>query len=72
MVKTPKADRSHFALRRMAGHAAMKAEDIAYWQSQPTHVRMQKVTELSISAYALKGIRNAPGLRSSLVRIKRA
>lgn len=66
-----KTNRPQFALRRMAGREAMKAEDIAYWQNQPTHVRMQAVTELSTAVYALKGIRNVPGLRSSLVRIKR-
>ena len=55
----------------MAGFDAMKTEDIAYWQGQPTHVRMQAVTDLTTAAYALKGVPIVSGLRSPLVRMKR-
>ena len=32
----------------------MKADEYRYWQSRPVHERMRAVTELTLSAYAMK------------------
>lgn len=34
----------------------MKAEEYRYWQSQPTHKRIDAVVELSSEAYGLKDL----------------
>lgn len=34
----------------------MKADEYAYWATQPTHVVMATVAEMTADAYAMKGI----------------
>ena len=34
----------------------MKASEYAYWATQPTHVVMATVAEMTADAYAMKGI----------------
>ena len=51
------------AMRRRTWHMtrhhdldAMKAAEYAFWATQPTHVKMDAVVELTEAAYAMKGI----------------
>jgi hypothetical protein len=43
-------------IRKYISHKAMKANEIRYWQSRAVHERMDAVSELTIAAYALKGM----------------
>lgn len=36
--------------------AEMKADEYRYWQSRPVHERMAAVSEITLAAYAMKGI----------------
>ena len=36
--------------------AEMKADEYRYWQSRPVHERMAAVSQITLAAYAMKGI----------------
>lgn len=61
-----------FTLTRFATKSAMKDEEYAYWQKQPTSACMQAVVELIDMTY---GLENEPEhvrrLQRTLVRIER-
>ena len=59
-----------YSIRRYTNLDQIKADEYAYWQSQPTHVRLAAAAELTAEAYAAKGI-HVSRLQRSLVRIKR-
>ncbi len=42
-------------IRVHASFAEMKADEYRYWQSRPVHERMAAVSELTLTAYSLKG-----------------
>jgi len=63
---------SRFAITRYNDLASMKADEYAYWQKQPVHVRMKAVSELTLEMYRLKGTAvDVSGLSKTLVRLER-
>ena len=64
--------RATWTIRRYTDLDSMKADEYAYWQSQPPHVRLAAAAELTAEAYAMKGVVHVPGLQRSLVRSQRA
>jgi hypothetical protein len=58
-------------LRIFTNRNDMKAEEYRYWQSRPVHERMSAVTEITLTAYGLKGSANVPGLRTAPVVLQR-
>jgi hypothetical protein len=62
--------RATYSIRRYNNFDQIKADEYAYWQSQPTHVRLAAAAELTAEAYAAKGI-HVSRLQRSLVRFKR-
>jgi hypothetical protein len=42
-------------IRKYTSLAAMKADEYRYWQSRPVHERMEAVSEITLSLYAMKG-----------------
>ena len=49
----------------------MKADEYAYWQSQPAHARLAAISELTTEQYAMKG-QHVRRLQRTLVRLKQA
>ena len=49
----------------------MKADEYAYWQSQPGHARIAAISELTTEQYAMKG-QHVRRLQRTLVRLKQA
>lgn len=62
--------RATFTIRRHTDFDQIKADEYAYWQSQPVHARLAAGAELAASAYAMKGI-HVSRLQRSLVRSQR-
>jgi hypothetical protein len=59
-------------IHKYASHQEMKADEYRYWQSRPVHERMDAVVEITLTAYALKGMaRDVPRLQGPLVRLQR-
>jgi len=59
-------------IRKYASHKEMKADEYRYWQSRPVHERMDAVSELTTTAYALKDMApDAPRLQGPVVRLPR-
>jgi len=59
-------------VRKYTSHKEMKADEYRYWQSRPVHERMDAVSELTIAAYALKGMApDVPRLQGPVVRLPR-
>ena len=59
-------------LPKYSSHKEMKADEYRYWQSRPVHERMAAVSEITLTAYALKGMApDAPRLQGPLVRLPR-
>ena len=59
-------------IRVYLSHEEMKADEYRYWQSRPVHERMDAVSELTQTLYALKGMApNVPRLQGPLVRLPR-
>jgi hypothetical protein len=48
--------RATWTIKRHTSFESMKADEYAYWQSVPTHVRMAAISELTTEQYAMKGI----------------
>ena len=49
----------------------IKADEYAFWQSQPGHVRIAAISELATEHYALKG-QHVRRLQRTLVRLQQA
>jgi hypothetical protein len=59
-------------LHKHTSHKEMKLDEYRYWQSRPVHERMDAVAELTLTAYALKGMAaDVPRLQGPLVRLPR-
>ena len=43
-------------LHKYTSHKEMKLDEYRYWQSRPVHERMEAVAEITLTAYALKGM----------------
>jgi hypothetical protein len=60
------------SIRTYSSHREMKADEYRYWQSRPVHERMDAVTELTISAYAMKEpVSDVRRLQRTLVLLQR-
>lgn len=44
-----------WTMTRHTDFAQIKADEYAYWQSQPSHVRIAAISELTTEQYAMKG-----------------
>ena len=50
----------------------MKADEYRYWQSRPVYERMSAVAEITLAAYAMKGMAaDVPRLQRTLVCLQR-
>jgi hypothetical protein len=60
-------------IRRVTNLQQQRAENFRYWQSIPPGARLAAVSEVSVDAYAFKGVRNVNGsrLQRTLVRVQR-
>jgi hypothetical protein len=59
-------------IHKYTSHKEMKADEYRYWQSRPVHERMDAVAEITLTAYALKGMApDVPRLQGPLVRLQR-
>jgi hypothetical protein len=58
-------------LRKLASFEEAKSEEYRYWQSRPVHERMSAVAEITLAAYALKGLTNVPRLQRTPVCLQR-
>ena len=59
-------------IRKYTSHREMKADEYRYWQSRPVWERMDAVAEITLTAYALKGMApDVPRLERTLVRLQR-
>ena len=59
-------------LHKYTSHKEMKSDEYRYWQSRPVHERMDAVAEITLTAYALKGMApDVPRLQGPLVRLQR-
>ncbi len=60
-------------IRKYTSYREMKADEYRYWQSRPVHERMDAVSEITIAAYALKGMApDVPRLQGPVVLLPRA
>jgi hypothetical protein len=60
-------------IRRFSSLAEMKAEELRDWQALSSRERIEAVSEITATAFALKGqTANVPRLQGSLVHLKRA
>jgi hypothetical protein len=56
-------------------HEEMKADEYRYWQSRPVWERMNAVEEITLAAYAMKGVElepDVPRLQRPFIRVQRA
>jgi hypothetical protein len=59
-------------VRKYTSLDEMKADEYRYWQSRPVHERMDAVEEITLAAYAMKGVVLEPDVPRSqrpLVRL---
>jgi hypothetical protein len=60
-------------IHRYASLDAMKADEYRYWQSRSVQERMDAVSELTLTIYAMKGAPpDVPRLQRTLVRLQHA
>lgn len=62
------------SIRIYHSHDQIKADEYRYWQSRPVHERMDAVEEITLAAYAMKGVElepDVPRLQRPLVRLQR-
>jgi hypothetical protein len=60
-------------IRRYSSLAAMKADEYHDWQTLTAQVRLDAVSDMTASAYAVEGRRgDVPRLQRTLVRLQRA
>ncbi len=60
-------------VRKYTSHKEAKADEYRYWQSRPVHERMDAVEEITLDAYAMKGVElepDVPRLQRPLVRLQ--
>ena len=62
--------RAIYTIKRHTDFDQLKADEYAYWQSQPAHVPLAAAAELTAIAYAMKCI-HVSRLQRTLVRTKR-
>ena len=62
--------RASWSMTRHTNFDQVKADEYAYWQSQPAHVRIAAISELTTEQYAMKGI-HISRMDRTLVRHKR-
>ena len=62
--------RETWTITRYSDFDQIKAEEYAYWQSQPAHVRIAAISELTAEQYAMKG-NQVSRMDRTLVRHKR-
>ena len=62
--------RATWTMTRYTDFDQIKADEYAYWQSQPAHAILAATAELTAQAYAAKG-NNVSRLQRILVRSKR-
>lgn len=60
-------------IRIYQSHQKMKADEYRYRQSRPVHERMDAVEEITLAAYAMKGVeeQDVPRLQKPLVCLQR-
>ena len=63
--------RETWTMTRHTNFEQVKADEYAYWQSQPAHVRIAAISELTAEQYAMKG-QHVRRLQRTFVRLKRA
>jgi hypothetical protein len=63
--------RISWTIRRYNHPDEMKAAEYAWWQSQPAHVRLAAISEVSTEQFAMKGIR-VSRLQRTLSRVERS
>ena len=63
--------RATWTMTRCDNFDQMKADEYAYWQSQPGHARIAAISELAAEHYAMKG-QHVRRLQRTLVRLKQA
>ena len=60
-------------IRRYTSLDAMKVDEYRYWRGRSVQERMDAVSELTLSTFALKGARpDVPRLQRTLVRLQHA
>ena len=62
--------RATWTMTRYTSLDEMKADEYRYWQSQPAHVRIAAISELTMEQYALKG-QHVRRLQRTFARLKR-
>ena len=62
--------RETWTMTRHTNFEQVKADEYAYWQSQPAHVRIAAISELTAEQYAMKG-QHVRRLQRTFVRLKR-
>ena len=62
--------RATWTMTRYTDFAQIKADEYAYWQSQPAHVRIAAISELTTEQYAMKG-QYVRRLQRTFVRLER-
>ena len=63
--------RETWSMTRYTDLDQMKADEYAFWQSQPGHVRIAAISEMTAEQYALKG-QHVQRLQRTLVRLEQA
>lgn len=51
----PAQRRATWTMTRYTSFEGPKVDEFAYWQSQPSHVRIAAISELTTEQYAMKG-----------------
>ena len=62
--------RATWTMTRYTDFDQVKADEYGYWQSQPAHVRIAAISELTAEQYAMKG-QHVRRLQRTFVRLKR-
>ncbi len=59
-------------IRKYTSFEEAKADEYRYWQSRPAHERLEATAEITLTAYALKGLApDVPRLQRTLVHLQR-
>jgi hypothetical protein len=73
MLQMESMDKTIRKYSSVANLDEIKEREYRYWQSRPVHERMDAVSELTQSLYAMKGaVPDVPRLQRTLVRFERA
>ena len=60
-------------IRKYSNFDEMKADEYRYWQSRPVHERMDAVSEITLSLYAMKeATSDVPRLQRTVESLHRA